>query len=133
MDAADKMMIHVDMQTSYMLYKLNLDAFHEVNREIDRWDEARGFGYEDDWTTEEYAKAHKCAEFQEIWKREQEVGAAWKSYLHDFCNELVAFTDGQIDFDTAMKMATYSRYSERLEKILYGSAANAVLHGKAVA
>ena len=118
-----KMALHMKMTVAYGLYKLYLKQWRLADRDIDLWDEAHGFGFEDEWTITEYERTHKCDEFQELWNREQSMAAEWKDQLDDFCNLMVEFTDGQVDYKTAREMATNPRWKDRLEAAMYGKAA----------
>lgn len=113
-----KTALRIEMIASCGLYSLFLDQWNEDNREIDRWDEAHGFGWDDEYTTEEYEASHKCEEFQVLWLRYCHDGEAWKSALDDFCRQMVEFTDGQIGYELARQMVTSPRTKDRLRAIV---------------
>lgn len=113
----------IRMESSWMFYRLYLNQWRNTNREIDLWDEAHGFGYEDDYTYEEYEEAHKCEEFQKLWDAYMHESDEWRAALHDFCEAMEEFTDGQISRKVAKDMATNPKYAEQIERIMLGKVA----------
>ncbi len=118
-----KTALQLKIRMSFAMYKLDLKMWSNANRECDLWDNSHGFGFDDEFTWDEYDRAHECDEFKALWAEYEKYLEAFKKDLDAFCKAMVAFTDGQIDYNTAKNMATNSKTSAKLEEMFMGKVA----------
>ena len=111
---------HAEMVKAYMLYKLERDTEHELDKECDLYDRMNGFDWRDDdfdmdaYTTyTETDEGHKWR-----WARVIEHMNAKQDALNDFCHWMEVFSGGQIDARTAREMAVSPKWSARLDEIM---------------
>lgn len=117
---AQRLQMSVDMG----LVKLNKQAYANASRELDKYEEANGYGFGDEFDSDKY----------EHWTRTDEGFGRLFDVMSEQLDQLVAsrkklassiekFTDGQIEFRTAYELVINPRYADRLEAIVMGEAA----------
>ena len=117
---------HLNMVKDWMLWQLARDQWMACEDELDRYDRAHGFDWASDGEFRFDAYEHFCntdEEHKRICAEYVKASDEMLESLHRFCDSMVKFTDGQIDFKTAKNMATTPRYAKRLEAIMMGEAA----------
>lgn len=114
---------HLKMAKDWMFWQLARDKWRACEDELDRYDRAHGFDWACDGDFRFDAYEHFCAtdeEHKRIWADHMKASDDMHESLNRFCESMVRFTDGQVDFKTAKTMATNPRYAKKLEKIMMG-------------
>ena len=111
---------HAEMVKAYMLYKLERDTEHELDKECDLHAKMNGHDWaSDDFDIEAFtAWAETDEHHKRLWARVVEHGDAKRAALNDFCSWMVKFSGGQIDAKTAREMAVSPKWSARLDEIM---------------
>ena len=117
---AQRLQMTVDMG----LVKLNKQAYANASRELDRYEAANGFGFGDEFGTDEYERWTRTDEgfgrlFDEMSTQLDQLISSKKK----LASSIEKFTDGQLEYKTAYELVCNPRFADRLEAIVMGGIA----------
>ena len=115
---------HLNMTKAFMFLQLADKQVKATNHAVSLYEDTHGFGFHDDYDERDYERFTKeDGEFKRLWHEACTAMDEWRTSLGRFCDAMVKFTDGQIDYKTARTMATNPRLAKKLEAIMMGGIA----------
>lgn len=114
----------LDMTSRFILMDLADKQLRSAIHDVNVYESAHGYGYEDEYDERDYTRwTDNDDGFKSVWHKHCEALDEWRKARDAFCESMVAFTDGQIDFETARKMVANPRLRKKLGEITMGKVA----------
>lgn len=119
-----KLAQHLNMKKDWMFLKLMEQRHKDAVHEVTLYESAHGYGFDDEYDERSYTLWTESDEgFKRLWHEQCKTFDDWRECLNRFCESMVRFTDGQIDYKTARTMATNPRLAAKLDEIMMGAVA----------
>lgn len=119
-----KLAQHLNMKKDWMLLQLMEKRHKDAAHEVTLYESAHGYGFDDEYDEGMYTRwTDNDDGFKRLWHEQCKALDDWRECLDRFCESMVRFTDGQIDYKTARTMATNPRWAAKLDEIMAGKVA----------